>query len=477
MSNTLLIIEDEALLGSELRRHFSKEGWDVELATSLAEARRLLFDHGAEPLVVLADMSLPDGNSLELLEQVRAAGKPGEWVLLTAYGSVPDSVRALQLGALDFLEKPCSTQRLGVVLGGALRGALAQRRLRLQSEAGERRYQPEAFLGHSDTTQRLREMIRRLAEVPFSGLVISGETGTGKGLVARILHHCGPRAGGPLVEVNCAALPRDLLESELFGHEAGSFTGAKGRHRGYLEQADGGTLFLDEIGEMDLELQAKLLTAIEDRRLRRVGGEKAIKVDVQLLVASNRNLEDQVRNGSFRSDLYHRLSVFQLKLPALRERLEDLEDLVPAMVAEFNSIAGRRVSQVPQAVYQRMRGYRWPGNVRELRNAIERCVLLADGEVFPERWLQLGDRTLQRAQGPEVEGDRIIIPLDGSMALDEMDSYIIQTALKRHNYNVTVTARALGTTRETLRYRIQKYQLNLKPAIGATSSGHPAGVV
>jgi DNA-binding NtrC family response regulator len=301
--------------------------------------------------------------------------------------------------------------------------------------------------------------------------VISGDTGTGKGLVARILHHSGPRSDGPLVEVNCAALPRDLLESELFGHEAGAFTGAKGRHRGYLEQADGGTLFLDEIGEMDLDLQAKLLTAIEDRLLRRVGGEKTIKVDVQLLVASNRNLEEQVRAGRFRPDLYHRLSVFQLKMPALRERLEDLEDLVPTLVAEFNAIAGRQVKRIPDGVYERMRGYSWPGNVRELRNVIERCVLLADSEVFPERWLQLGDGLLRAEGGPEVEGDRVIIPLDGSMALDEMDSYIIQTALERHRHNVTATARALGTTRETLRYRIQKYHLSAN-AGGESGDGH-----
>jgi two-component system response regulator AtoC len=479
MSYSLLIIEDEPLLGSELCRHFKKEGWEVELADTFAGARRLLFDEGKEPLVVLADMSLPDGNSLDLLEQVRSAGKPGEWVLLTAYGSVPDSVRALQLGAMDFLEKPCATERLSVVLNGALRAALAQRRLRQQSKAGERQNRPEAFLGRSGATQRLREMIPRLASVPFSGLVISGETGTGKGLVARILHHCGPRAEGPLVEVNCAALPRDLLESELFGHEAGSFTGAKGRHRGYLEQADGGTLFLDEIGEMDLDLQAKLLTAIEDRRVRRIGGERAISVDVQLLVASNQDLEDQVRGGSFRSDLYHRLSVFQLKLPALRERLGDLEDLVPAMVEEFNSIAGRRVKHIPDGVYQRMRAYHWPGNVRELRNAIERCVLLADGEVFPERWLQLGDRLFGPTPGAELDGDRIIIKLDGSMALDEMDSHIIQTALKRHNYNVTATARALGTTRETLRYRIQKYHLDMKPGESArtTETERPVGAL
>jgi DNA-binding NtrC family response regulator len=360
---------------------------------------------------------------------------------------------------LDFLEKPCSTERLGVVLNGARRGALAQRRWRQRTEEGGRRYTPEAFVGRSDAARDLRELIARLSRVPFSALVIGGETGTGKGLVARILHHSGSRAAGPLVEVNCAALPRDLLESELFGHEAGAFTGAKGRHRGYLEQADGGTLFLDEIGEMDLDLQAKLLTAIEDRSLRRIGGEKPVKVDLQVLVASNRKLEERVRDGAFRSDLFHRLSVFRLELPALRDRLEDLEDLVPVLIAEFNAASGHRVRLVPEAVYGKLRAYDWPGNVRELRNVVERGVLLADDEVFPERWLQLGSGLASRESGPEVDGDRAIIPLDGSMALDQMDSYIIQTALERNRYNVTATARALGTTRETLRYRIQKYGL------------------
>jgi DNA-binding NtrC family response regulator len=461
MSDSLLIIEDESALAKELAHHFTGKGWDVEIANDIKTARQALLADRLDPLVILADMSLPDGNSLDLLEQVRQAALPGEWILLTGYGSVPDSVRALRLGAFDFLEKPYSTERLGVVVNGARRSALAQRRLRQQAEAGSRKYTPEAFVGRSDSAQRLRELIARLTEVPFSALVISGETGTGKGLVARILHHSGPRAEGPMIEVNCAALPRDLLESELFGHEAGAFTGAKGRHRGYLEQADGGTLFLDEIGEMGMDLQAKLLTAIEDRSIRRIGGEKTIRVDVQVVVASNRNLEDQVRKGSFRSDLFHRLSVFRLELPALRTRLEDLEDLVPMIIAEFNAKAARRIRHVPDRVYALMRGYEWPGNVRELRNVVERGVLLSDGEVFPERWLQLGQGMggPRVEGGPEVDGDRVIIPLNGSMALDEMDSYIIQTALERNGYNVTATARALGTTRETLRYRIQKYQL------------------
>ena len=213
---------------------------------------------------------------------------------------------------------------------------------------------------------------------------------------------------------------------------------------------------------MGLDLQAKLLTAIEDRRLRRVGGERTVAVDVQVLAASNRDLEEQVRKGGFRGDLFHRLSVFQVELPALAARLEDLEDLVPPMIAEYNAKAGRQVRAVPERVYDRLRAYAWPGNVRELRNVVERGVLLATGEVFPERWLQLGQGSGANGDGgPAVSGDRVSIPLDGSMALDQMDSYIIRTALERNGHNVMATARALGTTRETLRYRIRKYRLEV----------------
>ncbi len=459
MADSLLIIEDDETLNRELARYFAEQGWEVERANDLAQASRKLIDESHDPLVTLADMTLPDGNSLDLLEKVRQQGQSGEWILLTGCGTVPDSVRALRLGAYDFLEKPCNVERLAAILNGARRSARAHRQLRDQREAGGRQCVPDAFVGRSGAAQQVRRFLGRLKEVPFSSLVISGETGTGKGLVAKILHHSGPRADGPLVEVNCAALPRDLMESELFGHEPGAFTGAKGRHRGYLEQADGGTLFLDEIVEMDVDLQSKLLTAIEERTLRRLGGEKSIQVNVQVIAASNRDLEHEVRDGRFRSDLYHRLSVFCLELPPLRERLEDLEDLVPMMTAEFNAGAGRHVKVVPQRVYDRLRGYAWPGNVRELRNVVERAVLLAEGEVFPEHWLQLGGAGRREPSGPEVDGDRLIIPLDGSMALDEMDSYIIQTALDKNGYNVAATARALGTTRETLRYRIEKYHL------------------
>jgi len=464
MSDCLLIIEDNLALAEELAGHFNDKGWDVATAASLEAAREAVLGDRLKPLVILADMSLPDGNALDLLEAARKQKAPGEWILLTGYGGVPDSVRALRLGAYDFLEKPCSLARLEIIVAGARRSALAQRRIASQSRDERKRYSPASFIGESAATDETRRMIVRLAEVPFSALIIGGETGTGKGLVARILHHGGPRADGPMIEVNCAALPRDLLESELFGHEAGAFTGAKGRHRGYLEQAHEGTLFLDEIADMDLDLQTKLLTVLEDRSLRRIGGEKSIDVDVQIIAASNSNLEGRVREASFRSDLFHRLSVFRLDLPPLRHRLDDLPQLVPALIDEYNARSGRWVRVVPDEVYARMRAYSWPGNVRELRNVIERAVLLSQDEVFPAEWMQLGQgvavpEDVHPGDGPFVVGNRISIPLNGSMALDDMDRYIIKTALERTDYNVTAAARALGTTRETLRYRIQKYGL------------------
>jgi len=460
MSETLLIIEDEPLLGSELKRHYTRHGWDVHVAATAAEANAILSNGGPQPLVVISDMNLPDGNGLDLLEASRDVGGSAEWVFLTGYGSVPDSVRALHLGASDYLEKPCDQERLDVVVNSAARSARAHRRLYEQQHARQRRYLPAAFLGHSKYAVQVRTLLDRLRAVPFSSLVITGETGTGKGLAARILHHCGSRFGEPMVEVNCAALPAALLESELFGHEAGAFTGARGRRRGLFEQATGGTLFLDEIGDMDVELQSKLLAAIEDRQVRRLGGDRPIEIDVQLIAATNHDLEKQVAEGEFRGDLYHRLSAFQMHLPTLRDRKEDLEDLLPALIDEFNATAGRRVSKVGQAVWDTLHRHYWPGNIRELRNVVERCVLFAEDEHFPAQWLQLDDPVSAARPSDLVDGDRILIPLDGSIALDDMDRLVIETALARNDHNVTATARVLGTTRETLRYRIQKYGLH-----------------
>lgn len=476
MSETILVIEDERLLGSELQHHYRKQGFETLWVENCADARRKLKSRSVDPLLVLSDLNLPDGNGLDLLEEHSGKLNGCEWVFLTGYGDVPDSVRALHLGAFDFLTKPCPQEQLDMTVHSALRSAQAQRRLLAGAQDASQRHTPDTFLGNSPVTIQTRQMLQQLCQVPFSALILTGETGTGKGLAARILHYSGARARQPIVELNCAALPKELMESELFGHEAGAFTGAKGRHRGLIEQADGGTLFLDEIGEMPLDLQAKLLKVLEDRKVRRLGGEREIGVDIQIIAATNRNLQDEIQEGRFRADLYHRLSVFELRLPSLKERRADLRELVPEFLAEFNSKSGKHVSQVPPRVWSMLEHYPWPGNVRELRNVLERCVMLSTSNILPEQWLQLQAASLPEMQEstppsslpapfaaplPSIEqnADSICFPLDGSQGLDEMVGEIISRMLEKHDGNVTEVARVLNTTREKIRYRIEKYGL------------------
>ncbi|WP_265516469.1 sigma-54-dependent transcriptional regulator [Nitratireductor luteus] len=456
MGEELLIIEDDAMLGIDLKRHFERGGRRIRLVRSLGEAEPFVHGPGYEGLVVLSDLHLPDGNALDLLERAREQGDTREWIFLTGFGEAPDAKRAKQLGAFDFLTKPMDRDRLDRILDAAYRGARAQRRLADETTQQRGRYSPAAFIGRSEEAARVRDTLTRLIQVPLSGIVIIGETGTGKGLAARILHHSGKRAGGPLVEVNCAALPRELLESELFGHEAGAFTGAKAAHRGLMEQASGGTLFLDEIGELHLDLQAKLLKALEDKAIRRLGGERTIPVDVQIIAATNRNLRELVAEKAFREDLYHRLGVFQLELPPLRARKTDLDGLVEELIREFNAASGKRVRRVPEAARKLLASYDWPGNVRELRNVMERSVLLSAGEELPVEWLQI------RPESPVASaesGDVLRLPLDGSISFDAMEKLIMEAALKREDYNVMATARRLGMTRETLRYRMERHGL------------------
>ena len=456
MKDSLLIIEDEALLGNELARFFRKHDWDVSLAIDIESARRLLSAHNIDPIVILSDMNLPDGNALDFLEQTQSSLPHCEWIFLTGYGSVTDTVRALRLGAYDFIEKPCELDRLHMLVEGAARSARAQRRLEQETSQHFNRYSIEALVGSSQKTRLLRDMLTQLANVPFSSLVITGETGTGKGLVTRILHYSGNRASKPLVELNCAAIPKNLLESELFGYEAGAFTGAKKRHRGLLEQADTGTIFLDEIGEMDLDLQGKLLKAVEELRFRRLGSENMVEVDVQIIAATNRDLLQKVKSGEFRQDLYHRLSVINLHIPPLRERSEDLRDLVPQFVADCNVKSGKHIKTIPESVWGQLEAYDWPGNIRELHNVIERCVLLANSDIFPAQWLQLPNNS---GDMPVAGNEGMFIPLDGSLSLQDIEKHILQEALNRSNNNVTAAARMLRATRETMRYRVQKHHL------------------
>lgn len=476
MSDTILIIEDEKLLGQELRDYYCDMGFEAMSAASCKEAKAKLNNQEMRPSVILSDLNLPDGNGLDLLEETRTALSACEWVFLTGYGEVPDSVRALRLGAFDFLTKPCAQEQLDMVVHSALRSAQAQRRILTDSLNAGKMYAPEVYIGSSKVSRQTVEMLRQLSHVPYNALILSGETGTGKGLAARILHYNSRRAREPLIELNCAALPKELMESELFGHEAGAFTGAKARHRGLIEQAHNGTLFLDEIGEMPLDLQAKLLKVLEDRKVRRLGGEHEISVDIQVIAATNRNLQDEIQAGNFRSDLFYRLGVFEIRLPSLRERIEDLDALVPSLVAEFNLKSGKKVVQISPEAWRRLKNYSWPGNIRELRNVLERSVILSTSNQLPEQWLPSGN---SNAEGYGLKADHgnacsfipvvddlnhcqrldLQFPTDGTMGLDDMESEIVRKMLEKYHGNVSEVARILKTTREKIRYRIEKYHL------------------
>tara|TARA_R110002049_G_scaffold2743_5_gene21211 strand:- start:102380 stop:103855 length:1476 start_codon:yes stop_codon:yes gene_type:complete len=376
------------------------------------------------------------------------------------------------------------------ILARASRLAVVRRKLENTNVVNKKQHTVEAFLGRSSEAMNVRAMLKKLISAPISSVFISGETGTGKGLTARILHNQDPHQTGSLIEVNCSAIPKDLMESELFGHEAGSFTGAKKTHRGYLEQANEGTLFLDEITEMDVEFQAKLLKALEDRVIRRVGGERDINIDVSIIAATNRDPLKAIEDNQLREDLYHRLNVFCLNLPALRDRKEDLLDLVPSIVEEYNKKSGKHVTTIEDSTWDTLTKYDWPGNIRELRNVIERCVLFSESEVFSAKWMSLECDNIDNVNGEiqssrclsnndlmlsdlDIETSSVIAEgecpsdtpkytflLNGSTSLDDMEKEIIRLGLNSMNGNVTETARLLNISREKLRYRIKKYKID-----------------
>lgn len=458
MSRRLLIISNDPALAPELTHHYERQGWQVDLTASVERALTELHDGGLDPHVAVCDWETPASDLLDRIESTQQSDGP-EWVIV--YGAAPEHlesrIEAVSYGALP---RPFKVPKLDQMIERAYRSVRVRRELAAQRHGENRRSGVDAYIGHSPASRSVKEMLGKLTEIPVSAMIITGETGTGKGLIARILHHSGMRRDGPLIETNCAALPKELLESELFGHEPGAFTGAKSRHRGLMEQADGGTLFLDEIADLDMDLQAKLLKAIEDQKIRRLGAEREISIDIQIIAASSIDLEAAALSGDFREDFYHRLSVFSLHLPPLRDRKEDLKELVPSIIDEFNAAANRRVQHIPDGVWDRFYAYDWPGNVRELRNVIERCVLLAGDETLPERWLQLNHAQRDDDNhGVEVRDGQLSIPLDGNLSLKQIDRLIIEQTLQHCDYNVAAAARTLGTTRETLRYRMRKYNL------------------
>jgi len=452
---TVLIVDDETNIRRALRMVLDPEGYAVLEAESAEKALETL---AAEPVdLAVFDVKLPGMDGLTLLSRARELWRDLPVIVISGHADTSDVVDAVKRGAADFLPKPIDRDRVLV----SFRNALSRRTLeeRVQALSSRERRFADEMLGESPAMRKLRDEIAKVA--PTSGRVlVLGESGTGKELIAAELHRQSKRAAGPFVKVNCAAIPAELIESELFGHEKGSFSGAAARRRGQFEVAHGGTLFLDEIGDMSPSAQAKVLRALQTGEITRVGSEKAIQVDVRVVAATNKDLETEVREGTFREDLYFRLAVVPLRAPALRERLED----VPLLAERFLQLAvrenGLRPKAVDPAVYERLRSHRWPGNVRELRNVCERMVIMSGDRIgaadVPEG---VGPRPAQPPPPGAADLSRYgEVPLKELRDLVERD-YILKK-LEEHDWNITQAAQALGVERTNLHKKIKQHGLS-----------------
>jgi two-component system nitrogen regulation response regulator NtrX len=446
----LLIVDDEPNTLASLSRAFRLEGHEATVCDSAAKALELA---GTRPFdLILSDVVMPGKDGLMLLEELKAQGVATPVVIMSGQAHIEMAVRATRLGALDFLEKPISTDKLLLTVENALKlGRLERRNCDL-----ERRLGRHEIVWTGETMLRVMAQVERVA-ASETRVCIFGETGTGKELVARTLHERSPRAGAPFITLNCAAVPAELIESELFGHEKGSFTGAGARHLGKFEQAQHGTIFLDEIGDMPLTMQAKLLRVLEEREVERIGGERAIAVDVRVVVATHRDLEALVREDKFRRDLFHRVFVFPLRLPPLRERREDIPALVEHFAAQVSATNGWKAMKFTAEAIAALQQHAWPGNIRELRNAVERLMLLATSSEVDAETVALA---LPAATG-SVDGG-----FTGSGPLAErvraFEKQTILAELKRNHNQISNTARALGLERSHLYKKAEQVGIDLK---------------
>jgi len=445
----ILILEDDPLLGTVLAERFRHEGWDPVLATRVAEARAAL--DAAEPDVVLSDLRLPDGNGVDFLRE--SAPRIGSaFVMMTAHATVPSAVEALKLGAKDYLEKPFTLDRAVATVRQALELTALRREVAAARDSSS--LAGSNVIGESPKMQEVFALLRRLATAETATVLIEGESGTGKGAIAQALHRMGRRAAGPFVNVQCAALPETLMESELFGHEKGAFTDAHTAKRGLVETAAGGTLFLDEIGELTPGVQAKLLRFIEEKTFRRLGGTKDLTVDTRIMTATNRDLAAEAAAGRFRADLYYRLRVIPIVMPPLRERPEDVELLAKHFAAHFAREFGKRITAITPDALALLAAYRWPGNVRELRNVMERAVLLADGDAVGVDELPPEVAHPEGAAPPGMAA----APEPGSR-LAEAERRLLVDALDQAQQNQSKAATLLGISRHQLRTRMKRYGL------------------
>ncbi len=446
-------MDDDANTLASLSRAFRLAGHEATVCDNAARAAELLRTETFD--LVLSDVVMPGKDGLALLEELKRAGVKTPIVMISGQANVEMAVRAVKLGALDFLEKPLTTDKLLVTVENALRLA----RLEEENRELRRRLGKHELAGSGPAMQKLLAQIRRVAPSE-TRVCILGETGTGKELVARAIHEMSGRKDGSFVTLNCAAVPAELIESELFGHEKGAFTGAAARHTGKFEQADGGTLFLDEIGDMPLPMQAKLLRVLEEGEVERVGGDKPIQVNVRVLVATHRNLEELVKRNAFRRDLYHRVYVFPLALAPLRERPEDFPDLAAHFARQVAALNGWKCKEFSPEAIAALRQYAWPGNVRELRNIVERLVLLAAEETVTAADVRA---VLPAAGGPAESGRERAASGEGSLAerTEAFEKEVLVAELRRQNFHMTNVARTLGLERSHLYKKCQQLGIDL----------------
>ncbi|HET9706065.1 MAG TPA: sigma-54 dependent transcriptional regulator [Vicinamibacterales bacterium] len=459
-SATVLVVDDEPLIRWSLVNRLKDEGYRTLEAGTGAEAVSQHRDSGAD--LVLLDFALPDSNGLTVLKQIKEADPDSLVIMLTAHTGVATAVEAMKHGAFHYANKPFDLDEVMMLVEKALETTQLRREVRSLRARQAQPFTLESIVGESEPIQTVRALLKKIGVSPASTVLLTGESGTGKDLAAKVVHYSSNRAAKPFMNITCSALPETLLESELFGHERGAFTGADRQKRGLLESADGGTVFLDEIGEMVPLLQAKLLRFLEEKTFKRVGGASDIKVDVRVIAATNRSLQEEVKKGKFREDLFYRLNVMAVPLPPLRERRDDIPLLITFYIEQFNVEFRKKIKGLTKPALSALTGYAWPGNVRELRNAVERAMLLAETVELDESHFPM-----LTAVDPELSSG-MGLPA-GGLNLEALERSLVVQALQRAGWNQTKAATLLGLNRDQIRYRIEKFGLEkpLTPADGS----------